>query len=535
MSWKSNGGCAFLTIISFIFLLHHLYLSSPATALFPSFFARVSESYYWIRDVVCQFSVDSPAYFECPAHSPAATSDEDYLSSVLVPSSAPNEESGDGISVLLQVKVDAFPDDIVWYVETTDIDNNPPQVVAQQPMEGYTSTYATYFDEIHGLRSDTNYSLVFQDRKPGGMNGFITLYLGLDPDPSKVLLFVDLYEIGSFSVRRFSFIPKIDQAFVLPITTPPSSSPTGTLLPGMMQLQFRFRTYVDARTLGWRLESLEDSNHTWTNKSTTSSSETIILHETGPGMFRGNEPILQESLTVTVGGDYVLVLTNFAGTGFRGEVSVFVGSVESPDTLVAYYDGNDINSHLGDHFFEYSIPFKASWNATVDIFPTLSPSMVAQPTIAMWVLVTTDENPDEIGWNIATLSGDVLVDVPPGTYQKSDAKYVHEIGNVVCGEEYVLTLLDFGMNGMAGRMVLYQSTETKPLATLHSLDKSFWVTLRLSFVVPCPPNDARTAILTNMPSPALPSIPVVSSFEATRYNYLYIILFFLWIILPLLF
>jgi hypothetical protein len=361
---------------------------------------------------------------------------------------------------LLKIKVDANPFDVKWHIQKGDDVQN---VVAIQNSAGYKSPYRTYFEEITTLQPNTQYTLVFYDICPGGMNGYVTIFLGTEEEDNNVLAFVDLYDKSSFDKLTIPFITSVNATGSLPSATPshspslkpsmPSVSPFPTYIPTLIMV--RFRTYVDSRTTGWYIAS---------------SLGTIVHNET-PGFFRGNEPVFLRSLEVNQGETYRLVITDSTGLGFSGEASVYLGNLLDDSTLIAFYDGS-----IGKKFYQYAINFTTSLDARVVPFHTASPSLLVTSQVPIGyqvkvlIMLRTGSSPMETALKLTTLNGSVISQVLFGTYQKQFFSY-GSIANLNDNQTYVMTVLDKVGGGIQSNVSIYRGTKIQPSMLLATWNK----------------------------------------------------------------
>jgi hypothetical protein len=437
------------------------------TALYPNYYARVSASFPWIRSIVCAFSIASPMYFNCSILNSQVSGAPSfgYLSEKY--SRLPTASLVPTISyvpILLKIKVDAYPDDVEWYIQEVD---GEQRVVEKQHSEGYMSSYRTYFEEIKSLQPDTEYKLILFDFCPGGMNGFVTIFLAFNEGDSNILAFVDLYEVGSFERLDINFRTSLNSTGSLPSAAPsaspsimpsqPSISPSPTYMSTVIMI--RFRTYEDSRTTSWRLQS----------------SFGTVLYEEPAGFFRGNEPIFLRSVEVNDGEAYTLIIADSKGYGFSGEASVYYGSVQDESTLLAYYNG-----YLGTSFFQKAIAFTAAMNSTIIIFPTMSPSTPTSspaptgPSVSVMVTVKTDMYPLDTGWKISTIDDSVVSQISIGTFKKRLSQYSKQV-YLFSNKKYYLTIMDKFGDGMQGsvRVSMKSGNSSLILVNFNQSDETF--------------------------------------------------------------
>ena len=300
--------------------------------------------------MICTHSTDPPAYFRCKVDSSKVPAESPTTSVSASPSSsvAPSYIT---TPVLLKLKLDLDPSDVSWHIQTIGAN---PRILVTSPAGEYHGTYSTYLEKIEVLRPDTKYKLVLVNGVRGGLNGQITIFLGWEQLDDNVLAYKDMYDIRVVDVVQLQFKTSMNATVFLPSgapSEPPSMAPTGptlspspTYVPALVMV--RFRTYIDSRTTGWRIQTMSGE----------------IVHKEMPGFFRGHEPIFLEGVEVNAGEEYVFVITASDGIGFDGEAILFLGNVLEERTIIASYDG------FLDHFFEYPINFTASLD-----FPTLSP------------------------------------------------------------------------------------------------------------------------------------------------------------------
>ena len=409
-----------------------------------------------------------PARFKCD--------EQDFEFSSVPASSAPSILTPSPVvpayetaPILLRLLLDVDPTDVSWRIQTT---GENPEIIIEHPKGDYQGTYSTYFEEIGVLRPDTVYDFVLFDDCVGGLNGLITIYLGSEPLDGKILATADLYDIGPFHRVDLRFNTSANATGLFSSLSPtdtPSTSPSRPSISPSPTFEYtwiivRIGTYVDARTTGWRI--------------VTASNE--LVHEESPGFFRGHEPVFLKSLQVKAGESFKLIITDIEGLGFTGEAIVFIGQVMDENTVIAYYDG-----YLHGFFSQYEVPFTASINATVNVFPssweptwapiaprtelpapTVSPAPTGAP-VTVVVTVLTDSSPLKTGWAISKTNGEVILFVDTGSYGKQFFLYRRTL-ELSYDEFYVLSILDEYGDGNNSEILVYIGNVTEPRYLLAS-------------------------------------------------------------------
>ena len=466
--------------------------------------------------MVCAYSTKMPTSFNCD--------DQDFVFSSVPASSAPSILTPSPVvpayettPILLRLLLDVDPTDVSWHIQTT---GENPEILIENPKGDYQGTYSTYFEEIGVLRPDTVYDFVLFDDCVGGLNGMITIYLGSEPLEGKILATADLYDVGPFNRFDLRFNTSASATGLVSSLSPTDTPSTPPSQPGISPIQtfeytwifVRFRTYVDARTTGWRIVTASDE----------------VVHEESPGFFRGHEPVFLKSLQVNDGESFKLVITDIEGLGFTGEAIVFIGQVMDENTVIAYYDGD-----LHGFFSQYEVPFTASINATVDAFPspweptwapiapgtelpspTVSPAPTSAP-VTVVVTVFTDSFPLDTGWAISKTDGEVIVFVDTGSYGKQFSLYRRTVA-LSYDEFYVLSILDEVGDGMYGEILVYIGNVTEPRYLLASYDgmDSYDYMAPISFQVKLYDFLTTSQAATARPSSAMTA---QSSFPSTNY------------------
>jgi len=154
-----------------------------------------------------------------------------------------------------------------------------------------------------------------------------------------------------------------------------------------------------------------------------------------PGTYFVKGEVVQETVSVTEGGDYILEMFDQAGDGICcghgfGEASVFWGTRTDPDQLLAYTDGR--------YSEQLQLPFTAS-SAGIDSGPN--------PNVGLFLVrIQTDSFPTESSWEIRASNGEVvrhenLHRWDPG----SEAIYNIEL---ILGESYLFVVYDSQGDGL---------------------------------------------------------------------------------------
>ena len=207
-----------------------------------------------------------------------------------------------------------------------------------------------------------------------------------------------------------------------PIPPPPTPVPTNAPGPNLPKTDVLVQVRMDAfpTEIGWRIVDPITG---------------AVEIQRSPGTYFLEDQVVQETVSVTEGGNYILDMFDQAGDGVCcahgfGEASVFWGTSADPNKRLAYTDGR----YLG----RLQLPFTAS-SAGIDSGPN--------PNVGLFLVrIQTDSFPTESSWEIRAPHGEVvrhenLHHWDPG----SEAIYNIEL---ILGESYLFVVYDSQGDGL---------------------------------------------------------------------------------------
>jgi hypothetical protein len=291
--------------------------------------------------MICMYSKISPKDFECPAPSTQQTPIPTFIYVGSKDSRSPSTSPLPIISyipVLLKIKVDVDTYDVKWHIQEGDDTKN---VVAMQNSVGYVSPYRTYFEEITSLQPDRAYTLILYDTCPGGMNGYVTIFLGTEEDDNNVLAFVDLYDKNSFDKLAIKFITSVNatgslpsassinftaslDAKVLPFPTLSPSLSKSSQGPIGNQVKVLILVQTDSTPLetAWKLTTLSGR----------------VISQVPFGSFQKSSITYRSIVEITNNQLYVLTIMDKLGNGLQGNVSIYLGTEVQSSKLLATFN-----------------------------------------------------------------------------------------------------------------------------------------------------------------------------------------------------
>ena len=207
-----------------------------------------------------------------------------------------------------------------------------------------------------------------------------------------------------------------------PIPPPPTPVPTNVPGPNLPKTNVLVQVRMDAfpTEIGWRIVDPITG---------------AVEIQRSPGTYFLEDQVVQETVSVTEGGNYILDMFDQAGDGICcdygfGEASVFLGTSADPNNRLAYTDGR----YLG----RLQLPFTAS-SAGIDSGST--------PSLGLFLIrFQTDSFPTESSFEIRALNGELvwygdLIESAPG----AEAIFIVEL---TLGESYKFYVFDAGGNGL---------------------------------------------------------------------------------------
>lgn len=340
------------------------FISFAPLVLYPDVYHRISYTYEWIRDKICAYSRSPPTHYDCDndgiLYSAAPTQDP-YSG---MPSTSP-APTFDNAPILVEMKVGGKPWSITWYIMSEESSSSP---LFNFDRSEFTSRFKIYLTEVDVLRPETNYYFEIFDFAQDGITGEVTIYLGTEPDDDKILAYSNLEDLGQFRRHRVEFVTSPD-TFITRLSAAPAEvnslapiPPTITLSPAIQStvIMVQVGIYSCSISTGWRVESVDGQ----------------IMFEKPVGSYVNDDMLhYYYSIDVEEGGDYNLVVTSFAPSGFHGEIIVFIGDELAESSIIAYHFG-DTGSNFclsGNSGLNDIVNFRASVDETFGIFPTQTP------------------------------------------------------------------------------------------------------------------------------------------------------------------
>ena len=248
-----------------------------------------------------------------------------------------------------------------------------------------TSSYT--YSEVISLNAFGAYVLVISDSEGFGFFGIVTVYLGGQADPGRVLGYLDPALSDYSNEYEIPFVVDADAVIAIFPTAAPSSptslpssepsAPTTSPAPTGQAIKVVLVLQLDdfARETGFRLE--------------TSDGE--VLRRVRPGSFVKPWASVIREYSLETDKDFQLVLLDEFGDGLSNFVRIYLESFTVNNEILAY-DPNE-----NSQFYDLTIPFRTSL-----------PSGPISSTTEVHVRIQTDDNPLETGWRIADTEGKLL-------------------------------------------------------------------------------------------------------------------------------
>jgi hypothetical protein len=188
--------------------------------------------------------------------------------------------------------------------------------------------------------------------------------------------------------------------------------------------------------------------------------------------------------------DYEVTLLDSFGDGLFSNFTVYLGEESNDDMVLAYYEWSD------NYFYSFTMNLTVSGDSIINVTTsgTFSPSPLTEPptpwptpsgpTLPVLFEVYTDSWPSETGFQV-TLDGEVVYEVPAGTYTEPFTFYSTVIP-MVEDADYEVTLLDSFGDGLFSNFTVYLGEEPdddKVLAYFESFADSLWYNYTMNFTV----------------------------------------------------
>lgn len=426
--------------------------------MFPGVYARTSEEWNWIRATVCNNSDDPPAQYRCDEG--GATFSPRPTSTPTAPTASP-APSGKVTEVLVTLVLDSFVSETGFQIKDQDGD-----VVFGIEPESYSSKEpGATVSEIVSLNAGAEFTLTLLDSFGDGFSGQAVVYLGIQEDMSQVLAYYDgsttffakEYDVP-FSVGEdfiIAVFPSQAPAFPSPLPSLEPSAPTFSPAPTSPEALVLLRIALDGwpSETGWRLETADGD----------------VIKEVLPGTYTVGSANVRDEFTLRYDEMYNLVILDSFGDGLQGEVVVYFES-EKETAILAYF-----SSALAIFSTELSLPFLASIEGVVQVFPTMSPTTPtgapsaapSAPTfspapsskdVEIYLTFITDAFPIESGYVVSNNVGETIAEVEAGRFEEPFLAYNQTIV-VSENEDFLFTITDTYGDGFDGTVIAYFGDE----------------------------------------------------------------------------
>jgi len=296
--------------------------------------------------------------FTAPSNSPSSSSN--------TPSSPSYDKTtgaaGPSVSIMLQIYPGSTPLDVGWRISS--VGPNPNNIVAFAPAGTYIRSYALITEQIDSLQPDTDYELTIIDKYYiGGIGGYAAVYLGSEqPSQDNLLAYIELFYIVDLDEVSIRFRTSQNATVAFPTASPsippsfsPPSDPTLSPAPTTEKILLFVQLTTDYRPIntGWRI---------------TNSRTEEVLVEIPPTMYRVENTQFTDSVLAEHGEPYIFEI--ISETKFFGDVLIVVGNTLGEDAVVGYMRG------VVD-----AVHFVASFDSTIRVYPTQSPTVSIQPSV----------------------------------------------------------------------------------------------------------------------------------------------------------
>lgn len=147
----------------------------------------------------------------------------------------------------------------------------------------------------------------------------------------------------------------------------------------------------------------------------------IVIHEAPPGSFGTTNATIRQNFQLQSEKEYQLVLRDSHGNGLFTSVQIYLGNV-TVKQKIANFDPYNI-----PFAYETTIPFRTSLSVTLET--------------KVYVQIRSDNHPQETGWKIEDLDGNVEHETPSGAYVVAQKDYL-TILTLPIDQEFVIVVSD---------------------------------------------------------------------------------------------
>jgi len=216
--------------------------------IFPGIYARISNEYDWIRNIVCEWAENPPESFECPN---------------LEPETEVNEGDNLQIPVTMEIRLDRYSSETGWLLKSGQ------GSYAYAPLGVYKGSENQIVLSTVDLDADKDYTLIMLDSFGDGINfdgGYYRLWRGKEPNQGKPLVSGAKY---THSIEHKFFFPKVVTKTPTPApltfidaAIPKLDTTTPTLVPTFSRpfitIAIKLDDYPNATS--WAVSNVEDKD-----------------------------------------------------------------------------------------------------------------------------------------------------------------------------------------------------------------------------------------------------------------------------------
>jgi Trypsin len=368
----------------------------------PALYARVSHVHDWIRDMVCELSVDPPDDFDCPSYN---GNDGNFDNNPFLPCdhTQPRGESDNDIStgcsgegggrpnipwtiITLELHLDTRPKERGWILRYLDDKRGIYTTVAERPIRSYADSQPwSIVSEAVAVPTNREYQLVLLDSFGDGHESF-SLMDDTATETTPLIRVTDLDGIEVLSANQFQsrgdddFYTLFDFVVGIPPTESPTTtpSPTQSLSPSSAPTVQRpfiivvIRFGAVPQNIGFRLERLHYNDNNIVAVAVAEERQSVIeddevpnwqaelLHVVYPNSF--SSELINGETTVEVPLDhlsgstpqtYRFTMTSNEGVGFTngGSYEVWLGEPFDRQMLFSGGGEDDEFHYESSHVF----------------------------------------------------------------------------------------------------------------------------------------------------------------------------------------
>ena len=323
-----------------------------ASSHHPDVYARVNHHYDWIRYQVCYHSSDPPEHFRCGEEeritiSPSPTQAPE-VTSAPSESPAPSAERQEVITIIIGASRSSIS---AW----TLVDQSG-RIIKEDGNDKVTTGSSFQYREKFPLDYGYNYTLTLNDWYASESFWHVDVYLGVKEDNSRILVYADYRDLGTFHEKEFSFTFSEDHI----IQVFPTSAPTAlSVSPAPSGIQVDVTLMVKPNSpfnygFGIQIEDVSDTG------------DGFVAYEAPIGTFGEMNQDNVEYIPLTLDQNLRYNLTILGSYSLHGGVYVLYGYnvTEYDESLeLIHIHSSDYYGYFDDFSKSFYVPTEAHFEA----------------------------------------------------------------------------------------------------------------------------------------------------------------------------